>query len=73
MSECQSLVEHYVAHDSVIQHVKELLTAVNHNRRNFEILMKKWGKVLALNLSGIKNPCIYLPLPCLINPYRITF
>jgi len=68
--------EHYVAHNSVIQHVKGASDGRKiHNRRNFEILMQKWGKSIRATESVRDqklHAITYLYL-CLINPYRITF
>ena len=72
----RSGLQHFVAHDSVIEHVKGASDGRKiHNHRNFEVLMNKWGNCIRSSES-VRDQKLhaftYLYL-CLINPYRITF
>ena len=43
---------HFVAHDSVIEHVKGASAGrKTHNQRNFVLLMDKWGESIRSNES----------------------
>lgn len=67
---------HFVAHDSIIQHVKGASDGRKmYNQRNFEIFIEKWGESVRSNESIIDqklHSLTYL-FQCLFNPYRADF
>ena len=67
---------HYVAHDSVIDHVKGATTGrKDRNEENFELLMKKWGDEIRKNESvkdGFLHARTYLFRP-LFKPLGTNF
>ncbi len=68
--------DHFVAHTSIIQHVKGASVGrKKHNQRNFELLMEKWGQSIRNNesLRDQKLHAFTYFLYVLVRPHHANF
>ena len=67
---------HFVAHDSVIEHVKGASAGrKTHNQRNFVLLMEKWGESIRSNesLQDQKLHAFTYLIYALVRPHLVNF